>query len=235
MHWRAAMQPLVSVIIPVYNGEKYLKDALMSVQNQDYQNIEIIVVNDGSTDHTQNVIDQFKDQVTCIKQRNRGLGFSLNRAIKLAKGQYLTFLDADDLWDRKKISSQMIVLNKKEDPLIFSHIQQFISSDLNDDQKSKVKVPSKAIPGYSSGTLLVSKKRFLEIGFFFEEKKLGEFIDWYLRAVDLGIPTHMMSDVFLYRRVHLNNMGRQKECYHQTDYLKILKASLDRRRALSIK
>ncbi len=108
------MNPLVSVIIPAWNAEKLIKETIESALNQTYPNIEIIVIDDGSTDDTANVIKSIKDpRITYHYQENTGLpACGRNKGAKLAKGQYLAFLDSDDLWLPQKIEKQMVIMEE---------------------------------------------------------------------------------------------------------------------------
>lgn len=232
---RGAVSPKVSIIIPVWNGEKYLGEAIESALAQEYQDKEVIVVNDGSTDQTHLVMAKFGDRVRCLHQENRGLGASRNAGIQVSTGTYLAFLDHDDLWEKTKLSQQVeTVLLDGKDPLLLSHVKQFLCPTLTEEEKSRIRIDTAEQPGYFAGTLLLSRDRFEEIGYFVEEKILGEFIEWYLRVTEKKIPTLMLEETMLYRRIHQENMGRQKERYSRTDYLKILKASLARRRGIEI-
>ncbi len=222
----------VSIIIPVWNGAKYLAEAIESALGQDYPDIEIIVINDGSSDNSQEVIDTYQHRIVAIYQENKGLGGSRNTGVRASTGDYLAFLDQDDLWAKTKLSAQMneMLANKNEDPLIFSQAEQFICPTLPPEERHKILLSQPILPGYVAGTLLISKKRFLQIGYFFEEKMIGEFLEWYLRATELKAPIHLLNQVTFYRRIHLSNMGRQPALFHRSDFLKILKQSLDRRR-----
>jgi glycosyltransferase involved in cell wall biosynthesis len=96
------MEPLISIIVPVYNGEKYIDKCIVSILNQTYQNLEIIVIDDGSTDGTGAILDQYRDidkRVLIIHQKNSGVSNARNRGIELAQGEYLGFVDADDTID----------------------------------------------------------------------------------------------------------------------------------------
>lgn len=219
----------ISIIIPVWNGEKYLTEAIESALAQDYANKEIIVVNDGSTDSTQIIIDSFGSRIRSIHQPNQGLGAARNTGVRASTGDYLAFLDHDDIWERTKHTIQMRNITS-EDPLIFGQVKQFICPSLTPEERGKLSVHEEIVPGYFAGSLLVSKKRFLQIGPFFEKKIVGEFIDWYARAIESKVPIVTLSELTLHRRVHNDNMGRQKELYNRFEYLKILKNSLERRR-----
>ena len=94
------MKDLISVIIPVYNGENDIKKCIDSVINQTYKNLEIIIINDGSTDNTFKILKEYKnkygDKLVVIDQKNKGQAIARNNGIKKSTGKYITFLDADD-------------------------------------------------------------------------------------------------------------------------------------------
>ncbi|MEH7321092.1 glycosyltransferase family 2 protein, partial [Priestia megaterium] len=103
------MNPTVSVIIPTYNVEAYIKETIQSVLNQTYQNFEIIIVDDCSTDGTVNVIKQFQDTRInlFLNEKNSGPSYSRNKAINLAKGEWIAILDSDDWWDRARLEKMI--------------------------------------------------------------------------------------------------------------------------------
>lgn len=116
--------PLVSVIIPNYNYARYLKEAIMSVQVQTYSNTEIIVVNNGSTDDSLHLLQQFGSQIILIDQENLGQAGARNSGLKVAKGDLIAFLDADDLWQNDKLEKQMRLITS-ETELVYSGITRF--------------------------------------------------------------------------------------------------------------
>ena len=227
--------PFVSVIIPVYNGERYLAEAIKSVLAQTYQNFELIVINDGSTDNTSNIIARYQDSLHSIYQPNAGLPASLNLGISLSRGEWIAFLDADDLWLEEKLSRQIrMVVENPEIEIIFGHVQQFLSSDLDDSTQKKIYCSTVPTPGYLKITMMTQRKAFEKVGLFREDQSIGDFIEWYLRASEANLNIYMLSEVVAKRRLH---------AWHTTDnspesrknYVRILKASLDRRRATSKK
>ena len=111
--WLTTMNPLVSIIIPVYNCEKYLADSIRSALNQTYGNYELIVVNDGSSDRSLEIASEFiKDDVQVYSQENRGASSARNAGLLIAKGVLIQFLDADDILDPDKIRLQVASYNK---------------------------------------------------------------------------------------------------------------------------
>ena len=101
------MSPLVSVIIPVFNGERYVQQALESALGQTHPRMEIIVTNDGSTDDTLTTLAKYAHAVTIITQRNSGIAAARNRGVAMASGDFVAFLDHDDLWAPTKVSEQV--------------------------------------------------------------------------------------------------------------------------------
>src|SRR3989338_8729260 len=104
------MKPLVSIIMPSFNAEEYIKEALEALFAQTVTDYEIIVVDDGSSDRTLEIIQSFGDKIRLIKQKNSGPGTARNRAMFKANGEYFAFCDADDVWEKDKLEKQMIVV-----------------------------------------------------------------------------------------------------------------------------
>src|SRR3712207_3352824 len=99
--------PLISVIIPVYNGEKTIQETIESVLNQTFPSFELIVINDGSHDSTLDIVSSIKDpRIKVFSYPNAGLSASRNRGISVACGEYVSFIDADDLWTPDKLEAQ---------------------------------------------------------------------------------------------------------------------------------
>lgn len=110
------MKPLISIILAVYNGEKYITNAIKSVINQDYEQWELIIVNDGSFDQTKSLIEQFKDSRIRLKnQENLGVGAARNAALSIMEGVYFCFLDADDQLPTKSLSARLEVFDRSAD------------------------------------------------------------------------------------------------------------------------
>ncbi len=108
-------RPLVSVIIPVYNGEKYLRAAIDSALAQTYKPVEVIVVNDGSTDNSLAVLEEYGSKIRVVDQQNKGQAVARNRGIAETRGEFIAFLDCDDLWDSEKTTAQAQVLQTHPD------------------------------------------------------------------------------------------------------------------------
>lgn len=112
-------KPTVSILIPCYNAERHIREAVESCLNQDYENIEVIVVSDGSTDNSIDILRSFKDKrLKTLQQRNQGASAARNNAYSCAKGKYIQFLDSDDLLSESKISSQVEMLEKEKTGIV---------------------------------------------------------------------------------------------------------------------
>ncbi len=111
------MDKLVSIIIPVYNAEKYLVETIESVISQTYKNWELIIINDGSTDNSESIAKSFlyDKRIQYIYQNNAGVSIARNQGIELIKGDYITFLDADDVWEKENIVKKLNLLNTNSD------------------------------------------------------------------------------------------------------------------------
>jgi glycosyltransferase involved in cell wall biosynthesis len=222
--------PLVSVIIPVYNGERYLAEAIESVLTQPYRPIEVMVVDDGSTDGSAEVVKRYAPTVQYVFQSHSGAGAARNQGINLAQGDFLAFLDADDLWVKDKLTRQMTVFcDDRSLDIVFGQVQQFRSPDLDDQLKRRILGDGEVMPGYHPGTMLIRRDAFFRVGPFQTHWRVGEFIDWYLRAMEQGLKAFLLPEVVMKRRLHADNLGT-RERKLQIDYVRILKASLDRRR-----
>lgn len=220
-------RPRVSAVIPVYNGEAYLREAMESVLAQDYRDLELIVIDDGSTDGSADIARSFGDRVRYHYQPNAGLSAAQNAGVAQARGAYIAYLDCDDLWVPHKTSRQVAVLDR--DPqvdLVFGQVEQFYSPDLPAVDARK---PPPVMAGYSTGTMLARIGVFDRVGPFSSEFRVGEFLDWYGRAKDAGLRSIMLEEVLMRRRIHGGNMG-VRERGNRGDYLRVFKASLDRRR-----
>jgi glycosyltransferase involved in cell wall biosynthesis len=223
-------KPLFSVIIPVFNGEKYLGDAIESILSQGDFPIEVLVVDDGSTDDTAKITESFGSSIRYHYQLNGGVGAARNQGVALAQGDFLAFLDADDLWTEDKLERQWAAF--KADPnldLAFGHIQQFYSPELTQKEKDHLSIPIETMPGHHAGTMLIKKQVFLQVGLFKTELRIGEFIDWFARVTELNLKSFMLPDVLMKRRIHKNNLGRSQRD-QRSGYVHALKAALDRRR-----
>jgi glycosyltransferase involved in cell wall biosynthesis len=128
---------LVSCIVPVFNGERYIQQALESIHQQTYRPLEIIVVDDGSTDNTIGVVKRLEFSVQYIEQDNMGPAAARNLGINLAKGDFVALLDSDDLWHQEKLTKQMARFQAKPElDVCITHINHFEDSEIGEERHS---------------------------------------------------------------------------------------------------
>ena len=223
--------PLVSVIIPVHNGERYLSQALESALAQAQPALEIIVVDDGSTDASAAVAASFAPGVACVSQPQQGAAAARNRGVELAIGQYLAFLDADDLWTNGSLACRLAALESDAAlDLVLGHAEQFLSPDLDPEVARRTQCPSRPMPGYLFGAVLVRRAAYDRVGPLDLRWTVGECIDWFARAAEFGLRRRLLPDVVLRRRLHQTNLSRLAPD-PKTSYVQVVKMALDRRRA----
>ena len=181
---------LISVIIPVFNGEKTIKETIYSILNQTFKDIELIVINDGSNDKSLEIINQIVDsRIKLFSYPNAGLSASRNRGIELAKGEYISFIDADDLWTTDKLELQWKALQENPQAAVayswtnyINESSQFIKSGrrikANGDAFSKLLVTNFLENGSNP---LIRKKALEKIGGFDESLPAAEDKDMWLR------------------------------------------------------
>jgi glycosyltransferase involved in cell wall biosynthesis len=216
--------PLVSVIIPAHNSSAYLADALRSALQQDYDNKEIIVVDDGSTDSTPRVLSSFKDEITILRQANAGPGAARNRALKHANGHYIAFLDADDYWLPGKLRLQIAHLQEhREIGAVYSkwvrwcpdEDGKFSYPSLTDQIRSAAIVPQNSGWIYTdlllechllTSAVMLRRGVTEQVGVFDEQLLRGQDYDYWLRLSRVTQIHKLDRELVLYR-IHGDNIA----------------------------
>lgn len=183
------MKPLISVIIPTYNLATHLAEAVASVHAQDWTNLEIIVVDDGSTDDTATVLDALTEagDLRWFRQNNAGAAAARNRGIQEAKGEWIAFLDADDLWLPGKLAAQFQRLEQNPEA-VFSYTDVRLRSESNSERDLECGTDGqplllRLLAGnlFATPTVIVKRERLEEIGLFDTALRTGEDWDMWLR------------------------------------------------------
>jgi glycosyltransferase involved in cell wall biosynthesis len=223
-------QPLVSVVIPVYNGARYLRAALESVFAQTYRSFEVIVVDDGSIDDSGKIAQSFPE-VHYIRQENQGVAAARNTAIAVARGEFFAFLDQDDLWTPEKLRLQIgHLLSHPDLGYSLTHQQFFLEPGATLPAWFRKELLSSVHTGWVLGTLVVRRTVFDTVGNFSTGYSAANDSDWFFRAKAAGIPMAVVPELLLLKRIHgANDSGRSKEIL--SELLKVVKTSLDRQRS----
>jgi glycosyltransferase involved in cell wall biosynthesis len=220
----------ISVVIPVYNGEKYIDEAIESVMNQSFKISEILVVDDGSTDNTEAVCKKYGDKITYLKQENSGAASARNLGVEKSTGIYLAFLDADDIWMEDRLRDGISEITKEDsEDIIFGMMKEFYSPDTDDDFRNKYKCRKEPFKGIHPGTMLIRKEDFLKAGYLTTKYETGEFIDWFKRAEEEGLTSKTLPSLVMRRRIHYTNHGITHKKSNE-DYGKIIIEMMKRRR-----
>lgn len=221
----------VSVIIPVYNGEKFLAGAIKNVLAQNYQPSEIIVVNDGSTDNTANVAVQFKDDICYVYQTNKGASAARNKGIEIAQGNVIAFLDVDDLWSENALEILIEALaNNPSAEIVQGLIQQVqLFESLHNKNDFVFEEVSKAHPYVLLGSAIYRKTVFDKVGLLDESLPIIHDTDWFVRAWENNISKFIVNEVTLFYCRHDQNITWGHNLIHN-GFPEILKRHLDRRR-----
>jgi glycosyltransferase involved in cell wall biosynthesis len=229
----AAPPPLVSCVVPVYNGEAFLREALDSIYAQTHRPLDVIVVDDGSTDGTRALVARYPRPVRYLWQANAGPATARARGLRAARGDFIAFLDSDDLWHPDKLARQLALLEQRPElGACVTLIQNFWEDALQGEREALRGHPrERPLVGYTSVTLLARRGLFESVGGFDTRFRHGDDTDWFLRVDEAGVAIGVVPELLVYRRVHPNSRSRQWQERSRDEYLDLLKSHLDRLRA----
>ncbi len=226
---------LVSVIMPAYQAQEYIGEAIESALAQDHDRVELIVVDDGSTDRTAELAHERAGgherghAVTIVSRANGGAGAARNTGVERARGEFVTFHDADDLWPVDRLSAQVANLRGNPDVAIVLGVTQlFTPADLPPQSHSPRSDADGLVANHPS-TMLVRRELFDRVGPFDESLRIGHDIDWMARAKDAGAVLAHLDRVVLHYRVHPDNTTSDVET-NTLDMLRSMRASVKRKR-----
>jgi glycosyltransferase involved in cell wall biosynthesis len=221
--------PFVSVVVPVHNGERYLRAALESVFAQDYRPFEVIVIDDGSTDQSAAVARTFP-AVRYVYQENAGVAAARNAGIAPAAGDLIAFLDQDDWWAPNKLRLQVSALrDHPEAGFALAREEVYLEPGIGwPSWIRREAVLNGAVIGLPGGWL-VRREVFDRIGAFNPDYVMGCDTEWLIRARDAGIKPVVVPEVLLFWRIHVANAS-YNHAQGQAEFFRILKATMDRKR-----
>ena len=217
------INPLISVIMPTYNNGKYIKQAIESIYAQNYDNIEIIVVDDGSTDNTKEILKEYKN-IKYFYIRHKGIPFARNLAIENSNGEYIAFCDSDDYWLPEKINTQIQYFKEHPDcEIVFTSLENFFEDEnLKKDKRALKEKNFELINKYYLPTCLIKKQLFDKIGVFKQDFQTGEDTEFLYRISTNGISIkNLITRKFYMRRLHGNNITLTKTKKSINEFLKL--------------
>lgn len=226
-----AKSPQVSVIMPAFNAAKTIGVAILSVLGQTFNNWELLIINDGSTDNTIDVIAQFNDsRIRPISQVNLGVAAARNAGMKQAYGEYIAFLDSDDLWLPTKLEKQVLLFSQstKQLGMVYTKHRGF-----TDDPMNSFGMDVDASIGYDNDyhrllimdyiptlTVMIKASLISDIGYFRENLRGTEDWDYWIRVAKSYQLERVNEELALYR-ISSNSLSRNKE-KHAIEELKVL-------------
>ena len=222
--------PLISVVIPVYNAVPFLAEALTSVFAQDYRPIEVIAVDDGSTDQSLAIAKAWSPALRILQQENAGQAAARNRGIERARGAYVAFLDADDLWPKDSLSRHLDLLQGRGDlDFVLGRIQVDYQPSAGEGALL-FRGADQNVALFLFGAGLFRRSLFDRAGLLSEDLRNSEDVDWFLRAREAGAAWLLLDEVGLIYRRHGANLTERLPL-EKTEIFRVLARSAARRRS----
>lgn len=216
----------ISVVMPVFNGASFIGDAITSILAQAERPLEIVVVDDGSTDDSSEIAESFGETVRVIRQANSGHVAARNRGFAAVRGEYVTSLDADDLFGPDKFALQAGRLDRRPDIDIVLGEMSYLRPDGGEDGFTEHFDDNVAL---SFGACMIRRQVFERIGLPDETLRYCDDWDWFMRAREARVPFLLHRHVVLRQRLHAGNMTRDQEAGARFT-LEMMRRSLARRR-----
>ena len=206
----------VDIVIPSWNYAQYLSEAVDSALSQEGADIHVVVVDDGSDDATQEVLERYDQEAVTVARHatRRGLSAARNTGLSLLRHDWVAFLDADDVFPAERTAALWHAINGNPDMIALGLAEEF--------GEAGVVVANDRPTGLSLQTALISRRVMEQVGGFDESLTYGGNVDWMARAVRERVEMRATSAVTLRRRIHGHNMSRQISS-HPQDYLTIVR------------
>ncbi len=199
--------PLVSIVLPVYNGERYLSQAIDSVLSQTYVPTELIVVDDGSADSSASIARSYKE-VLFLRQHNQGVAAARNSGITAARGDFIAFIDQDDLWTPNKLNVQVQYLLKNPAVQYVNALVKLFAEPGHDLRSRYTEdFIEHAYIARTPGTLVARKSLFDCVGMFHRRFRIACDVELFVRLKEHNTLAYIIPEVLLYKRIHDNNLS----------------------------
>ena len=211
-----AKLPLVSVVITCYNYDQFVAEAIESVLSQSYGNIELTVMNDGSTDNSIKVIHKYKDHITIVDRENKGIVRTRNEAIQLAKGKYLCFLDADDYFDKNYIGNMVDIAEQTGADVVYPNWRIF------GDRNEKIEFPEFDVQKLIKHEIHCTAESLIRVEAIgdsrFENEVVAEDWDFFLGLALKGKKFVSAKNCYINYRIRQNTRGSSRNYWDDMRY-----------------
>ncbi|WP_204138432.1 glycosyltransferase family A protein [Halomicronema sp. CCY15110] len=222
------MKPEVSVIIPVYNGAKFLREAIANVEAQTHPNLEIIVVDDGSTDDTAAVARSLGNRLRYLHQVNQGPAAARNRGLQAAQGEFIAFLDVDDQWPADKLKHQLAAFTTKPQLEIVNGYVQMLQAVPTASGEVEFQPRHVPVVSFNLGSAVFRRSVFDKVGLLDASQIHSEDVDWFMHARELGVAMVVLEEVTLLYRKHDSNLTRDRQ-ENLKGFMQAVRKSIQRR------
>lgn len=222
--------PLVSAVVLAFDCERYIGEAIDSVRAQTHQNMELVFVDNGSSDGTREVAASKGAEITAHLEPNRGICPGRNVGLALARGEFIGFLDGDDLWEPDKVERQLEVLRSDPAPdFALGQVSEFASPELPPETAAALPVRPEPREGQVVSAILAPRRTWDRVGPWTEEYVHADGLDWFLRAERAGMRGGKLDHIVMRRRIHGANTSL-RSAGGREEFARLLKARLDERR-----
>ncbi|MGV3709319.1 MAG: glycosyltransferase [Gemmatimonas sp.] len=229
VHVSAQPRPLISVIVPVFNGMQFIERCVTDILKQEYSPLEILIVDDGSTDDIAQVVRSLPVDVRFFRQANGGPASARNRGLREAAGEFIAFIDVDDYWPESNLTLLAAELTADPALQLVQGSSQVVRTDVDSGEEVYLGSSADAFP-HSIASALYRRSAFDTVGVFDTELRFGEDSDWFTRAREKKLAMKRVAETTLVVRRHEHNMTRGKTIKDNASLL-VFKKALDRRRA----
>jgi len=233
-------KPAVSVVMPVYNSERYIGESIDSILNQTYDDFEFIIIDDSSTDSTKNIVEEYMsrdDRIKLINLENKGLVASLNEGVKHAKGEFIARMDSDDISFPNRLERQISYLQNNQDIVALGVWTLVIDEDGRPIQRWKLnkshnEIVSRLLSGKGGQlihpSIMLRRKALVKVGGYDERYKVSEDFDLYVRLSEIGILENLPEVLFCWRR-HSTSLCSTVSDLWLEQHRKIITEAINRR------
>jgi len=224
--------PRVSIVMGTLDAGRFLATALASIREQTFDDVEIVIVDGGSTDDTLAVAEEYDARV--LHQRGEGLFEAWNEGVAAARGELIGFLDSDDRWDPPKLEAQVRVLDERpEIDYVIGRVRFFLEPGMPYPPGFREDLIGTDHVAPMPGVLLARRRVFDRVGPFRTEYLIASDVDWFVRLRDAGLQRAVVEGALIHKRLHDSNLSHFKAETMNDEFLALLRRSIARKRGES--
>lgn len=223
--------PLVTVVIPVKDGARFLREAIDSVLSQSHPRIEVVVVDGGSTDGSTEIAGSY-EAVTLIAQEGTGIGGAWNEGVEAGSGELIALLDSDDRWLPGKLEAQVAMLG--DDPAldaVIGGVRHFLEPGHAIPPGFRPELLESEESARMPGAILFRRSMWEEVGAFDTGYDIATDVEWFFRLNDAGVRIGIVPEVVIEKRIHDSNLSLSDIEHNNRELLRVMRESVARKRS----